>query len=85
MHVPERMAANVVKAPAGEFLTWSEFFGRTHSIVTTLEVTLEEASGAKAIDPARLETAIRSGRIVVAVTQGNPTSVSPAAEAITTP
>jgi hypothetical protein len=82
LHVPERLRASVVAAPQGKLLAWQEFLAGNIALVSTLEITLEEASGAEPIAPERLETAIRSDRMIVAVLRGNPTSVHrPATEA----
>ena len=75
LHVPERLRENIVAAPAGKLCLWREFLVRNPAWLSTLEVTIGEASGAKAIDPERMESAIRSGSIIVAVICGNPISV----------
>lgn len=76
LHVPEALRANIANPPDGALLVWKEFLTRNYARITPLEITLEEASGKKPLDQARLDSAMRSGRIIVAVTHGNPTSVS---------
>ena len=73
---PEALRSHIVKDPRGKFLIWWDFFARNRARLTTFEVTLEEATGAKPIDPKALALAIRSNTIVVATIHGNPSSVN---------
>ncbi len=78
LHLPEAATASVVDGIQGELLDWLSFRTRHRAEIATLEVTLEQASGAKPIDQAKLEAARRQGRMLIAVLQGNPISVHPA-------
>lgn len=76
LHIPEGFRSNVVTAPKGKLLLWKEFLTRNRARVAPLEITVEEATGAKPVDPKTLETAMRGGKILVAAIHGNPTSVA---------
>lgn len=75
IHVPDALKGNILAAPAGEMLSWNEFVTRYRGLVTHMDVSLEEVSGAKPIPPERLEAVARTGLIVVAVYERNPITV----------
>jgi hypothetical protein len=76
LHVPESLKPHIVAAPTGTLMLWRDFLARNTARIAPFEVTLEEASGSTSIDSDRIESAARSGRILVAVTRGFPISVS---------
>lgn len=84
LHVPDRMRQNIVPGMSGQVVFWTDFLNRFPAIVEPLEVTLQEASGAKPIEPKRLAAALRSERLIITVIRGNPTSVCKSADASTT-
>ena len=77
LHIPEGFRHNVVQGPKGQLLLWNEFLTRNRARVAPLEIGVEEATGAKPIDPKTLAAAMRNGMILVAVIHGNPSSVAP--------
>ena len=79
LHIPEKFRPNVVPKPTGKLVIWTEFAGLYRGLVTCFNVTLAQAAGQAPIDEARLETARKTGLIVVAMLDGNPVSVSPRA------
>ena len=78
IHVPDVLARHSVAAIKGELISWQEFLTRYPALVSAVEVTLEEASGEKAFDPERMESAKSGGRILVTVYRRNPVSFHPA-------
>jgi hypothetical protein len=76
LFVPDRMRAGVVAAPSGELVLWLPFLSRNTARIIPLEVTIRQASGMEPINPRVLESAAKSGHMVVAVMQGSPTSVA---------
>jgi hypothetical protein len=75
LHVPKKLAAHRADQVTGRLLPWTDFVARYRGVVTYLEVTLEQASGKKAIEPAVWRAATETGRIVVAVLNHHPISV----------
>ncbi|QJE94730.1 hypothetical protein [Luteolibacter luteus] len=76
LHVPERYKTQVVAKPQGNFILWQEFITRYRAVVSSFEVSLEEASGQAAIKPERLDAASKTGMIVVGTLNHNPISVA---------
>jgi hypothetical protein len=76
LHIPGQYRELVTASPGSKLLMWRDFLRQYPAIVGPLEVGLAEASGAKPIEPRLLESAVRSGRIIVAVIRGNPSSIS---------
>lgn len=76
IHVPERFKANVLPKAVGRFLSWPEFSARYRGLVVTREVTIEEASGAKAIEVKAMDAVRKGDLITVAILGGNPISVA---------
>jgi hypothetical protein len=75
LHVPEQFSANIAAGPTGKILLWSDFLNLNRARIYSFEISLEEAAGRKSIDTKRLESAIKTGQLVVAVIRGCPTSV----------
>lgn len=74
LHVPEKLRANVTSAMTGKFTPWQEFACRYRAVVTTFDVTLDEASGKTPLKPERVEALRKLDRIAVAVLNGSPIS-----------
>ncbi len=76
LNLPIAYRENLAAGPKGRLLLWQDFLTRNRARITPFEITMEEAAGAKRIDPQRLEQAMRGGTIIVAVIHGSPTSVT---------
>jgi len=79
IHVPERLKANVLPKAVGRYLAWPEFSARYRGLVGVREVTLDESSGKKPLDPKAFEVSKKSGLILVAIHAGSPISVAKSA------
>jgi hypothetical protein len=76
LYVPDRFRQNIAPNLSGSFLIWNEFLAKYRGLVTSFEVTLDQATGEKPLDAARFEAAKKSGLIIVAVLNRSPISVS---------
>lgn len=76
LYVPPQSRSCIATSLTGNLLLWGDFLPRNTAWLSTFEVSLEEASGAKPINPERLKAAQRNNRILVAAIRGNPTSVA---------
>ncbi|NNC90581.1 MAG: hypothetical protein HKN82_19160 [Akkermansiaceae bacterium] len=76
LHVPNRFRANIDRAPRSGLKIWNQFLSTNRGRLMPLEITRDQALGVAPIEKERLEAACRTGRIVVAVMHGNPTSVN---------
>ncbi len=74
IHVPEKLRVNVSTGMNGKFMPWQEFATRYRAVVTTFDVTLDEASGKTPLKPERVEALRKLDRIAVAVLNGSPIS-----------
>ncbi|MBK1882685.1 hypothetical protein JIN85_09670 [Luteolibacter pohnpeiensis] len=81
LFVPDQLQSNVSSAAAGKTIPWVEFIGKYRAVVETMEVTPEQASGVQPVDTNAFSTAIKTGRVIVAVIHGNPVSVQQPAAA----
>jgi len=77
LHVPEGYRSRLKFESGAKIVTWPEFFRRNRGWVTTLEVTREQAEGAKAFPETTLKALEKSPRVVVATLGGGPISVLP--------
>lgn len=74
IHIPESQQARVASRPSGKFVPWREFATKYRGVVTTFEVTFDQASGKEPLPAARLKPLLESDLIVVAVLGGSPIS-----------
>ncbi|MEO7101626.1 MAG: hypothetical protein ABI162_19910 [Luteolibacter sp.] len=81
IHVPEKLRSHVTPGLKGKFMAWQEFAARYRAVVTTFDVTLDEASGKTPLKPERIESLRKLDVIAVAVLNGAPISF----RGITTP
>lgn len=82
LHVPDRYKGQVVAKPQGNFILWQEFIMRYRGLVSSFEVSLEEASGQAVIKAERLDAARKTGLIIVGTLNHNPISVSQGAASV---
>lgn len=75
IYIPEKYKENIVPGPGTDMISWTEFAGKYRAILTFLEVDLDQASGVKPLDAAKMKAARDTGMIVVALYQRGPISV----------
>ena len=80
LHIPENIEASLETSIVGQAITPSELLSSQRSKVGTLEVTIDEAVGKKAIDPGKITKVLESKSIIIATLSGSPIS-SPAVKA----
>ncbi|MBB5352308.1 hypothetical protein HNR46_002551 [Haloferula luteola] len=79
LFLPDRLASCKVAGPQGQLVLWRDFSAKYRALIEPCEVSLEEATGKKIIDPTRWETLQKTDRIVVAVLNRSPISVASSA------
>lgn len=77
LFAPDKLQQHVATGLSGKFMLWPDFSARYRGLVTTVEVNIDQASGAKPLDEAKMAVVKRQGLIIVAVLNGNPISVNP--------
>jgi hypothetical protein len=75
LYVPSAYRRAIKELPQGKFVMWNQFYATNKNRICTIPVTPAQALGDENISPERLDTAIRSARIVIATSQGCPISV----------
>jgi hypothetical protein len=75
LYVPSAYRRAIKELPQGKFVMWDKFYATNKNRICTIPVTTAQAFGDESISPERLDTAIRSARIVIATSQGCPISV----------
>jgi len=76
--IPEKFAGRINKHIEGaKIVGWLDFLSTNRGWITTIEVTLAQAKGEVPVSPDLMETASKSGNLLVAVLQGGPISVIP--------
>ncbi|WP_411825794.1 hypothetical protein [Luteolibacter sp. AS25] len=75
IYAPEAMQKHILDAPDGKLVTWADFLTKYRSMVSQMEVTMEEVKGEKPIAEERFESAAKNKQIVVAVYNRNPITV----------
>lgn len=74
LQVPDKYREFITPSAKGKVVSWPEFAAKYPAFILSVEVTLDQASGKTALDPKVLENAAKSGRIAVAVLNGQPIS-----------
>lgn len=72
--VPENLKPYITSTPVFALQRWSEVYRRNRDTLITIEVTLNQAAGAEKIESQKLEKAKKTGKIVISVVNGFPTS-----------
>ncbi len=75
IYVPESLEATRLASPEGRMIPWMEFLRNHRSIISTLDVTMDQVYGKKPLPPETLEMAAKNKLIVIAVYNGNPITV----------
>ncbi len=75
VHVPASLKQRVGTAPAGTLLPWSDFLALNRGWLTTVEISLEQASGKQALPAERAAFWEKQDRIVIATHRGGPISL----------
>lgn len=73
--VPEAMQSRVDVAPAGILLAWPAFLAKNRGWITTHDVSFEQASGKKPLQPERVAFWSKHDKVVIATHQNGPISV----------
>ncbi len=76
LHIPERLQAHVIENPVGKIQPWLEFISKNRAHITTVEVTLDQATGKAALPEQRVEEFKNSSQIVIATFNRHPISVA---------
>ena len=79
LFVPGNLKARVGAKPLGTLLNWNDFIAVNLGWVFTEEVTLDQATGKRAIPDSRKDFWDRNGKVIVAIHLGGPISVRPEA------
>ncbi|MFD2255757.1 hypothetical protein ACFSSA_03630 [Luteolibacter algae] len=75
IHLPDAHKGLLRSAPEGTLMSWSEFLNQYTGMVTTMDVSLDEVSGDKALNAEKMEIAAKAGLIVIAVYDRSPITV----------
>lgn len=79
INLPDRLKSKVLAMPKGKFVPWDEFLLKNPAWLTTAKVDLATSSGESKVDENRLLQFRQTGKIVVAVLEKSPISVTPEA------
>ncbi|MFD2160016.1 hypothetical protein ACFSW8_14000 [Rubritalea tangerina] len=77
LYVPQRLQSKVVSAPNGKFVNWQTFLTKNPAWLSTHPVSLKNSSGSDKIDFETFEPVKQRGKIIVAVHNKGPISVTP--------
>jgi len=80
IHVPETLKGRMELLPGAKIVTWLDFIQQNRGWITSLEVTLSEATGETPFSEERSQWIADNGKIIVATLQGGPISVLPPKE-----
>ncbi|MES2925046.1 MAG: hypothetical protein V4819_26050 [Verrucomicrobiota bacterium] len=73
--LPEAMKSRVDVKPAGSLLSWSAFLAKNQAWLTTTDVSFEQATGKKPLQPERVAFWTKHDKVVIATHQRGPISV----------
>lgn len=77
LKVPKHVADRLKFQPGSKLLSWLDFYTLNRGWITTVEVSLEQAEGKKAIAEEISERIGKNSNLVVATFKGGPISVLP--------
>lgn len=78
IHAPSKLLAYIVESPVGKFQAWPDFLSANRGLITTLEVTMDQAAGKTPMDSEKLAQARKGNSLVVATCRGGLVSVNSA-------
>jgi len=73
--LPETMKHRVGVKPVGRLLAWTDFLARNHAWITTNDISIDQATGAKPLQAERVAFWSKQDKIVIATHQSGPISV----------
>ena len=73
--LPDAMKSRVDVKPAGTLLGWTAFLAKNQAWITTNDVSFEQATGKKPLQPERVAFWAKQDKVVVATHQSGPISV----------
>ncbi len=83
--LPEAMKSRVDAKPAGTLLAWTAFLARNQAWITTTDVSFEQATGKKPLQPEHVAFWAKQDKVVIATHQSGPISVRVKKEAPSPP
>ncbi len=83
--VPEPMKNRIADKPAGTLLAFHEFLIKNRAWITTVEVSIDQATGTKPLPATQTEFWPKQDKVVIAVHQNGPISMRLPEQAQTTP
>ena len=78
--IPDALKNRVDAKPIGTLLAWTDFFVKNRGWITTNDVSFDQAAGTEPIPAARVAFWAKQDKIVIAVRQTAPISVTLAAQ-----
>lgn len=73
--LPEAMKSRVDVKPTGSLLSWTAFLSKNQAWITTADVSFEQATGKKPLQPERVAFWAKQDKVVIATHQSGPISV----------
>ena len=73
--LPEAMRSRVDVKPTGSLLSWTAFLAKNQAWITTTDVSFEQATGKKPLQPERVAFWAKQDKVVIATHQSGPISV----------
>lgn len=83
--LPAAMKSRVDVKPAGSLLSWIAFLAKNQAWITTTDVSFEQATGKKPLQPERVAFWAKHDKVVIATHQSGPISVRVKKEAPSPP
>jgi len=75
LHIPKGMEAKFQKSKGSKYLRFDDFYKKNQLWIHKFEVSKSEIEGASEISEDRLERLLKIGKIIIAVNNGQPTSI----------
>jgi hypothetical protein len=83
--IPEKMKNRIIDKPTGTLIAFKDFLIKNRAWITTVEVSIDQATGAKPLPAKQAEFWSKHDKVVIAVHQNGPISMRVSKPAPTTP